>query len=115
MMALFTFGNIMALNKGTFENSQKIQENWSAIKYLRGHKDNIFEVKWAPDSYHLASCGVDGDIYIWNMNSPSPIHVLKEHDNYVNGLVFDPIGRYMASQSNQDKKVIIWKIHDDYK
>lgn len=48
------------------------------------------------------------------MHTSNPIHTLKGHDNYVNGLVFDPIGKYLASQSNQDKKVIIWKIHENY-
>jgi WD40 repeat protein len=85
-----------------------------AVKSLRGHKDNIFEVKWAPDSEHLASCGVDGVIYIWNVFNANPIHVLKGHDNYVNGLVFDPFNKFLASQSNQEKKVIIWKIHDNF-
>jgi WD40 repeat protein len=59
------------VKKGTIEDREKYQENWVAIKYLRGHKDNIFEVAWAPDGYHLASCGVDTDIYIWDINSPS--------------------------------------------
>jgi WD40 repeat protein len=41
--------------KGAFQDSEKLQEDWMAVKSLRGHKDNIFEVKWAPDSIHLAS------------------------------------------------------------
>ena len=44
-----------------------------------------------------------------------PVHVLSGHENYVNGLVFDPLGKFMASQSNQDKTLIIWKIHDNYR
>ena len=39
--------------------------------------------------------------------------MLNGHENYVNGLVFDPMGKFMASQSNQDKKVIIWRIHEN--
>lgn len=49
------------------------------------------------------------------MFQANPIHILKGHENYVNGLVFDPIGKYMATQSNQEKKVIIWKIHENFK
>ena len=89
--------------RGSFQDSNKTFEDWMAVKSLRGHKDNIFDVKWAPDSTHLASWGVDGDIYIWNVFNANPIHILKGHESYVNGVVFDPIGRYMASQSNQDK------------
>lgn len=29
--------------------------------------------------------------------------------------MFDPIGKFMASQSNQDKTLIIWRIMDNYK
>ena len=37
------------------EEDQQQTENWMPNKSLRGHKDNVFEVKWAADSKHLAS------------------------------------------------------------
>ena len=102
------------LKKGSFEDRDKIQEDWTAAKSLRGHKDNVFQVSWAPDSVHLASWGVDGVIYIWDIYNSNPIHILKGHDNYVNGLVFDPFNKNLVSQSNMEKKLVVWKIHDNF-
>ncbi|CAI2381624.1 unnamed protein product [Moneuplotes crassus] len=102
------------LKKGSFQNSDKIEEDWTTAKPLRGHNDNIFQVSWSPDSEHLISCGVDGKIYVWNIFQSNPIEVLQAHEKYVNGVVFDPFNRYFISQSTMEKKIIVWKIHDKF-
>jgi WD40 repeat protein len=60
---------------------------------------------WSPDNIHLASCGTDAQICIWNVN-------IKVLDAKANGLAFDPFGKFLASQSSEGKDLIIWRVQD---
>jgi len=37
---------------------------------------------------------------------------LKVLDAKANGITFDPFGKFIASQSSEDKKVIIWRVQN---
>ena len=39
------------------------------------------------------------------------MHVIREHNGLVKGVVFDPVGIYFASQSD-DKSVRVWRTSD---
>ncbi|XP_050369457.1 protein HIRA-like isoform X2 [Argentina anserina] len=59
----------------------------------------------------LASGSLDNTIHIWNMSSGICTAVLRGHSSLVKGVTWDPIGSFIASQSD-DKTVIIWKTSD---
>eukprot|EP01018_Ginkgo_biloba_P012645 Gb_02983 [translate_table: standard] len=59
----------------------------------------------------LASCSLDNTVHIWNMSNGFSIAVLKGHTSLVKGISWDPIGSFLASQSD-DKSVIIWRTSD---
>ncbi|XP_021845479.1 protein HIRA isoform X2 [Spinacia oleracea] len=59
----------------------------------------------------LASGSLDNTIHIWNMSSGMCIAVLRGHSSLVKGVTWDPIGSFIASQSD-DKTVIVWKTTD---
>ena len=45
-------------------------------------------------------CSLDNTIVIWDPAKGHVLHTLKGHESYVKGLVWDPIGKYLASQSD---------------
>ena len=54
---------------------------------------------------------LDNTVHIWNMTSDICTAVLRGHTSLVKGVAWDPIGSFMASQSD-DKSVIIWRTGD---
>ncbi|KAJ0248265.1 Protein HIRA [Hirschfeldia incana] len=59
----------------------------------------------------LASGSLDNTVHIWNMRSGICTTVLRGHLSLVKGVTWDPIGSFLASQSD-DKSVIIWRTSD---
>ncbi|KAH8497997.1 hypothetical protein H0E87_017059 [Populus deltoides] len=60
--------------------------------------------------YWLAG-SLDNTIHIWNMSNGICTAVLRGHSSLVKGVTWDPIGSFIASQSD-DKTVIIWRTSD---
>jgi protein HIRA/HIR1 len=68
---------------------------------LTGHSMDIQDLCWSPDGLKLASCSIDNTVRVWEINasvlrasySSSPLVVLKEHQGWVKGLSWDPIGK----------------------
>lgn len=52
----------------SFLNSE-VGENWRFRHLLRGHKLDVLDISWSPDSTKLASCGHDQQIIIWDITS----------------------------------------------
>lgn len=44
-----------------------------------------------------------------NINEGSPLQII---DSKSNGLTFDPFGKFLASQSSEEKSVKIWRIQN---
>jgi len=42
-----------------------------------------------------------------NINESAPLQIL---DSKANGLTFDPFGKFLASQSSEEKCVKIWRV-----
>ncbi|XP_050387732.1 protein HIRA-like isoform X2 [Argentina anserina] len=59
----------------------------------------------------LASGSLDNTIHIWNTSNGICNAVLRGHSSLVKGVTWDPIGSFIASQSD-DKTVIIWRTSD---
>ena len=61
------------MTQQNFKKNGSLKELWLVTKIVSPLNIDVFEIAWAPDGYHLASCGVDTDIYIWNINQTSKI------------------------------------------
>lgn len=59
----------------------------------------------------LASGSLDNTVHIWSMSNGICTAVLRGHSSLVKGVTWDPIGSFIASQSD-DKTVIIWRTSD---
>ena len=49
------------------------------ISKLQGHKQEVCGLRWSFDDNQLASGGNDNKLYIWNLQSSSPVQRFNEH------------------------------------
>ncbi|KNC51818.1 TUP1 split protein 1 HIRA enhancer [Thecamonas trahens ATCC 50062] len=90
-----------------FGSAKVNHEGWGFYRALRGHTADVTDLAWSCDDSYLASCGVDGDILVWDTTEFELLATLKGHSEFVKGLAWDPVGKYLASQSN-DRSLKIW-------
>ncbi|CAL8070438.1 unnamed protein product [Calicophoron daubneyi] len=98
----------------------KFTEHWRCASVLRGHAGDIIDLAWSHDGQKLASASVDNNVIVWCRQPPTSGHnmghfallaTLKGHQGFVKGVAWDPIGRYLASQSDE-VAVIVWRTAD---
>lgn len=82
-------------------------EEWRSKRTWTIHKGGVSDMAWAPDNIHFASCGTDSIIVIYSINESNPIKVIETK---ANGITFDPFGKFMATQSSEDKSLTIWRV-----
>ncbi|KAF9239305.1 histone transcription regulator 1 [Melanogaster broomeanus] len=86
-------------------------ENWKPLKRLPGHESDVTDIAWAPEDRYLASVGLDSNVIVWCGYTLERIRKLERHNGFVKGVCFDPVGEFMATQSD-DKSVKIWRTTD---
>ncbi|KAG8216509.1 histone transcription regulator 1 [Butyriboletus roseoflavus] len=111
-----------------FGSSEINIENWKPMKRLPGHESgnyflllisflhihclaDVVDIAWAPEDRFLASVGLDSKVLIWCGFTLERIRKLDQHNGFVKGVCFDPVGEFMATQSD-DKTVKIWRTTD---
>ncbi|KAJ3406648.1 hypothetical protein CcCBS67573_g02406 [Chytriomyces confervae] len=76
------------------------KEYWKVLSLLRGCSSDIYDIVWSPDSnFVLAGC-LDNSARIWNVRENRCIHVLTDHENFVQGVSWDPLNHFIATQSS---------------
>lgn len=61
------------------------------------HTDEIESLRFSPNGKYLASGGVDGKVYLWNVERGLFISRFPSHPDYVAFLRFSPDGSYLIS------------------
>ncbi|XP_040836734.1 chromatin assembly factor 1 subunit B [Ochotona curzoniae] len=86
----------------TFQDDDEAQlnkENWTVVKTLRGHLEDVYDICWATDGNLMASASVDNTAIIWDVNKGQKMSIFNEHKSYVQGVTWDPLGQYVATLS----------------
>lgn len=65
-----------------------------------GHKGDITDLAWSPDSAFLCSTSVDNSCVIWNAEKGEVEERRKDHTQYVQGAAWDPLNEYLATEGN---------------
>lgn len=86
-------------------------ESWKPLKRLPGHDSDIADLAWSPEDRYLASVGLDSKVIVWCGLTLQQIVSLDSHQGFVKGVCWDPVGEFMATQSD-DKTVKIWRTTD---
>ncbi|CAN6458484.1 unnamed protein product [Victoria cruziana] len=75
-------------------------QTWKVFKTLLFHRKDVLDLEWSADGAYLVSGSVDNSCIIWDMNKGSVHQILDAHLHYVQGVAWDPLGRYLASISS---------------
>ncbi|XP_036099728.1 chromatin assembly factor 1 subunit B [Molossus molossus] len=75
------------------------KEDWTVVKTLRGHLEDVYDICWATDGNLMASASVDNTAIIWDVSKGQKISIFNEHKSYVQGVTWDPLGQYVATLS----------------
>lgn len=82
---------------------------WDAISSLSdvartilacGHKGDITDLAWSPDSAFLCSTSVDNRCVIWNVDKGDVVERRKDHTQYVQGVAWDPLNEFLVTEGN---------------
>lgn len=73
------------------------RENWSILKCLRGHLQDVVGIAWSPDSNFIFSCSTDGTAIVFNVKKGDKVKILSDHNGWVNGVVWDPRNKHVAT------------------
>ncbi|QDU47294.1 Serine/threonine-protein kinase PrkC [Symmachiella dynata] len=71
--------------------------------------NNIYFIRFSPDSRSFATAGSDGLAHIWDAASGQRLQTLKGHSNEVNCVTFSADGSRVATASD-DHTVRIWEV-----
>ncbi|KAM9389407.1 chromatin assembly factor 1 subunit B [Phaethornis superciliosus] len=81
------------------DEAQLNKENWTVVKTLRGHLEDVYDICWTSDGNYMASASVDNTAIMWDVNKGQKVSILNEHKSYVQGIAWDPLGQYIATLS----------------
>jgi WD40 repeat protein len=79
------------------------------VQTLRGHRDWVFCVAFAPDSRTLASAGREGAVLLWDVPAGRLLATLTPHAKEAGCVAFSPDGKTLAS-SGVDGVVQLWDV-----
>lgn len=65
-----------------------------------GHKGDITDLAWSPDSAFLCSTSVDNTSVVWNVEKGEVEERRKDHTQYVQGVAWDPLNEYLVTEGN---------------
>ena len=75
-------------------------------RLMRGRCSEIYDIAWSPDSKRLMAGSVDGSIKIWDVSNGDLVHSMKDHQGFVQGVSWDPLNQYVASQGASSKSTV---------
>lgn len=82
-------------------------DDFSLVKKITGHRDNIYGLSFSPDGNTLSSCSYDRTVILWDVNTGEQKSVLEDHVDSVYDVQFSPDGSRLASVAG-DRTVKIW-------
>ncbi|KAJ1595299.1 hypothetical protein NDA14_000312 [Ustilago hordei] len=96
---------------GSFGSTDVNLESWRPFRRLAGHESDVVDLAWAEDDEFIATVGLDSKVFIWSTTTFERLRTIDAHQGFVKGVVFDPLGQYLATASD-DKTVKVWRTSD---
>ncbi|CAI4219332.1 unnamed protein product [Parascedosporium putredinis] len=83
------------------------KETWRARHMCRSSGAEIYDLAWSPDGSHFIIGSMDNIARIYNTASGYLVRQIAEHSHYVQGVSWDPLNEFIATQSS-DRSVHIY-------
>ncbi|KAN0059613.1 HIR complex subunit [Thecaphora frezii] len=98
-------------NAGSFGSTELNVESWRPHRRLAAHESDVVDIAWSDDDEFIATVGLDSLAYVWSGVTFDKLRKIDGHHGFVKGVVFDPLGQYLATASD-DKTVKVWRTDD---
>lgn len=85
------------------------KETWRAKHMCRSTGAEIYDLAWSPDASYFIIGSMDNVARIYNAGTGSLVRQIAEHSHYVQGVTWDPLNEYIATQSS-DRSVHIYSL-----
>ncbi|KAK3382407.1 WD40-repeat-containing domain protein [Lasiosphaeria ovina] len=85
------------------------KETWRTKHMFRGLGTGIYDLAWSPDATYFIIGSMDNVARIYNAGTGQLVRQIAEHSHYVQGVAWDPLNEYIATQSS-DRSVHIYSL-----
>ncbi|KAH8179274.1 anaphase-promoting complex subunit 4 WD40 domain-containing protein [Sarocladium implicatum] len=85
------------------------KEAWRAKHMCRSSGAEIYDLAWSPDGNHFIIGSMDNIARIYSAHTGTLVRQIAEHSHYVQGVTWDPLNEYIATQSS-DRSVHIYSL-----
>ncbi|CAD6581065.1 MAG: hypothetical protein TREMPRED_002918 [Tremellales sp. Tagirdzhanova-0007] len=76
------------------------KEHWRLQKMLQVTTKHVYDLAWSPDGEFFIAGSTDNTATIWKAASGECVFALREHSHNVQGVSWDPLNDYIATQSS---------------
>ncbi|KAF6234732.1 hypothetical protein HO173_006952 [Letharia columbiana] len=91
------------------EDALEDKETWRIKHMCRSSGSEIYDLAWSPDGIFFITGSMDNIARIYNAQSGQMVRQIAEHNHYVQGVAWDPLNEYVATQSS-DRSCHIYKL-----
>ncbi|KAG9243284.1 WD40-repeat-containing domain protein [Calycina marina] len=85
------------------------KEVWKTRHMCRSSGAEIYDLAWSPDAMYFIIGSMDNVARIYNAQTGHLVRQIAEHQHYVQGVAWDPLNEYIATQSS-DRSVHIYSL-----
>ncbi|ORY70218.1 WD40-repeat-containing domain protein [Pseudomassariella vexata] len=85
------------------------KETWRTKHMCRSSGAEIYDLAWSPDATYFIIGSMDNVARIYNAGTGNLVRQIAEHSHYVQGVAWDPLNEYIATQSS-DRSVHIYSL-----
>nr|ODN96109.1 chromatin assembly factor 1 subunit B [Cryptococcus depauperatus CBS 7855] len=85
---------------GESSEDQPDKEHWRLQKMLQVTTKHVYDLAWSPDGEFLIAGSTDNTATIWKAATGECVYALREHSHNVQGVSWDPLNEYIATQSS---------------
>ncbi|KAK4451703.1 chromatin assembly factor 1 subunit B [Podospora aff. communis PSN243] len=85
------------------------KEAWRTKHMCRSLGTEIYDLAWSPDASFFIIGSMDNIARIYNAGTGTLVRQIAEHSHYVQGVAWDPLNEYIATQSS-DRSVHVYSL-----